>query len=281
MLANGFGGIDPVLRLLALIATLRSRSRSLLSVLQIVPKLIETLSHGRLTHHSIWPLTVLDHLLHLLHLRVDVCPLGMAGCIAKLLRHIRLAAGHRPCGLLEILLDLGKLVTESGLLARHLLRGLLIRFSAPEGLLHLPFKILLLACQALCLVGEIAHLASRLLLLHVLQLLVGLLHGVRRALRIGRGLGCILLTAGCRVAHRTLGLLNLPHDLIQLAVLALAQAVLAVAGQILLALLTLLALLLPLLALLALSALLTLLLALLALLATGLLLALLTLLACC
>ncbi len=105
-------------------------------------------------------------------------------------------------------------------------------------------KALRICCSKSCcasqtlktLFSQVAHLVAGFLLLHVLQHLVRLLHAVRRLLGIGRGLRGVLLASGRGIAHGAFRLLQLPHGLLELTGLALAEAVL-IAGETLLSLL--------------------------------------------
>ena len=220
--------VHRVLRLLSAVGAFPSFGRGLLSILQIVAKLVEGLGHRSLPHHHRAALAEFDVLLRGLHTLLDFILLRAAGGIAELLCDIGLRTTDGSRGLLELLLQVGIVLSQISLLIRELLLSAFVGLAArAEGAAHLLFEILLLLGEAIGAVGEVSHLAAGLLLLHVLHRLIGGLDGIRSALRILGCLAGVLLTAGGRIAHGALRLLDLAHDLIELALLALAQAALA------------------------------------------------------
>jgi hypothetical protein len=111
LLTQAFDLIDRLLRLLALIPALVPCGGSLLGIFQIVPELIQSLCDRRLTHHGVLPHALPDVLFRGLHAAFDLILLGVARCVAQLLRDIRLDTAHGAGSLLELLQQLGIIFT--------------------------------------------------------------------------------------------------------------------------------------------------------------------------
>ena len=132
------------------------------------------------------------------HPGADLFLLHPARGVPEVFGYARLSARNIARRLLHILLHLVVLVDHAVFLIGHLLGGLLVALAlaeiAPEPL----FEVLLLGCQLLGFIRDIPDLRAVLLFQPGLQILLGALQALGRALRVGLSLGATFCWPGCR-----------------------------------------------------------------------------------